>query len=173
MAADSGNRSNRMLMIVSAAAASILTVMVVTAVAMMAVEEAETMHVNESGDRSLPMSAGDASTDAILILDPQGRDADILMPTKVSRPGCENTDSCYVPSVHTATAGRPITWINEDSAFHSVTSGKYDKPGDTFDSGFMDPYDLYTLSFMVPGTYNYYCTLHPWMEGVIVITPDE
>ncbi len=52
--------------------------------------------------------------------------ADVIMPTKVSRPGCEELDRCYIPSEIVTEKGKQITWINEDSAFHSVTSGLYD-----------------------------------------------
>jgi plastocyanin len=96
-------------------------------------------------------------------------DADVIMPTKVSRPGCEETDSCYIPSIITAKPGEEITWINEDSAFHSVTSGSYDEPTDMFDSGYLDPYQSFSLSFEEKGTYDYFCTLHPWMKGQVII----
>ena len=94
---------------------------------------------------------------------------DVIMPTKVSRPGCEIEDRCYIPSVITVERGKQVTWVNEDSAFHSVTSGFYDAPTDLFDSGHMDPYETYSLTFDEPGTYDYYCTLHPWMEGQVIV----
>ena len=94
---------------------------------------------------------------------------DVVMPTKVSRPGCEETDRCYIPSVVTVSTGESVTWVNEDSAFHSVTSGFYDAPIDLFDSGHLDPFDSYTLTFDESGTYDYFCTLHPWMEGKVIV----
>ena len=101
--------------------------------------------------------------------DPNTTQADVIMPTKSSRPGCEETDACYIPTIITIDAGMNVTWINEDSAFHSVTSGLYDQPIDTFDSGYMDPYDAYTLTFEQPGTFDYFCTLHPWMKGQVIV----
>lgn len=97
--------------------------------------------------------------------------ADIIMPTKVSRPGCEETDSCYVPTRFTAKMGQSVTWLNQDSAFHSVTSGTYDEPVEDFDSGYMDPYQTFTLTFEKAGVVDYFCTLHPWMEGQIIVEP--
>ena len=94
---------------------------------------------------------------------------DVIMPTKVSRPGCEEIDRCYIPSMITISAGESVTWVNEDSAFHSVTSGFYDEPIDLFDSGYLDPFDSYTLTFDESGTFDYFCTLHPWMEGKVVV----
>ena len=95
--------------------------------------------------------------------------ADVIMPTKVSRPGCEKIDKCYMPSKITVEKGSSVTWINEDSAFHSVTSGVYDEPTGLFDSGYMDPYQTFSYLFDTSGTYDYYCTLHPWMEGQVIV----
>ena len=95
--------------------------------------------------------------------------ADVIMPTKVSRPGCEKIDKCYIPSKITVETGSSVTWINEDSAFHSVTSGVYDEPTGLFDSGYMDPYQTFSYVFDTSGTYDYYCTLHPWMEGKVIV----
>ena len=94
---------------------------------------------------------------------------DIIMPTKVSRPGCEQEDRCYVPSQIIIEKGNQVTWVNEDSAFHSVTSGFYDAPSDLFDSGHLDPFESYTLTFHETGIYDYFCTLHPWMQGQVIV----
>ena len=97
-------------------------------------------------------------------------DVDVFMPTKSSRPGCEETDLCYIPSVIEINAGESITWQNQDVAFHSVTSGTYDNPNGLFDSGHLDPHQLFTLTFDNTGEYDYFCTLHPWMNGQIKVT---
>ena len=94
---------------------------------------------------------------------------DVIMPTKVSRPGCEETDSCYVPHIITIKQGEQVTWLNGDVAFHSVTSGLYDSPSDLFDSGHLDPQEKFTVSFDEKGIFNYFCTLHPWMAGQVVV----
>jgi len=94
---------------------------------------------------------------------------DVIMPTKVSRPGCEVNDNCYVPSLIVIEKGKQVTWVNEDSAFHSVTSGFYTAPTELFDSGYLDPFESYTLTFDEAGTYDYFCTLHPWMKGQVIV----
>jgi len=94
---------------------------------------------------------------------------DVIMPTKVSRPGCEENDRCYIPSLIVIEKGKQVTWVNEDSAFHSITSGYYDTPTDLFDSGHLDPFESYTLTFDEAGTYDYFCTLHPWMKGQVIV----
>jgi plastocyanin len=94
---------------------------------------------------------------------------DVIMPTKVSRPGCEENDRCYIPSLIVIEKGKQVTWVNEDSAFHSITSGYYGAPTDLFDSGHLDPFESYTLTFDKTGTYDYFCTLHPWMKGQVIV----
>jgi len=95
--------------------------------------------------------------------------ADVIMPTKVSRPGCDIEDVCYIPSNIVVEKGGSVTWLNEDSSFHTVTSGFYGEPTDLFDSGYLDPYEYYTLSFDEIGTYDYFCTLHPWMMAQVIV----
>ena len=94
---------------------------------------------------------------------------DIVMPTKVSRPGCEKTDSCYTPSKIVIKQGDSVTWVNEDAAFHSVTSGYYDDPSGLFDSGYLDTEGSFIFIFKNIGTYDYFCTLHPWMKGQVIV----
>jgi plastocyanin len=95
--------------------------------------------------------------------------ADVIMPTKVSRPGCEKTNNCYIPSTIVIKEGQLATWVNEDAAFHSVTSGFYGTPTGLFDSGYLDPYQSFSFTFDESGVYDYYCTLHPWMKGQVIV----
>ena len=94
---------------------------------------------------------------------------DVVIPMKVSRPGCDIEDICYIPSNIVVEKGKSVTWLNEDSSFHSVTSGFYPEPSGFFDSGHLDPYQSYTLSFDEIGTYDYFCTLHPWMFAQVIV----
>ncbi|CAD6368973.1 Blue (Type1) copper domain-containing protein [metagenome] len=100
---------------------------------------------------------------------PQNIKADVIMPTKVSRPGCENTDSCYIPSKIEIKKGESVTWVNQDAAFHSVTAGSYGEPSELFDSTYLDPEESFTFIFENIGTYDYFCTLHPWMKGQVIV----
>ena len=94
---------------------------------------------------------------------------DVIIPIKVSRPGCDIEDICYIPSNIVVEKGKSVTWLNEDSSFHSVTSGFYPEPSGLFDSGHLDPYQSYTLSFDEYGVYDYFCTLHPWMKAQVIV----
>ena len=99
----------------------------------------------------------------------QDINVDVFMPTKSSRPGCEQTDSCYIPSVIEIQSGESVTWQNQDVAFHSITSGSYDNPEELFDSGHLDPNQSFTFKFDESGDYDYFCTLHPWMKGKVLV----
>ncbi len=96
-------------------------------------------------------------------------EADVIIPIKVSRPGCDIEDICYIPPNIVVEKGKSVTWLNEDSSFHSVTSGFYPEPSGLFDSGHLDPYQSYTLSFDEYGVYDYFCTLHPWMKAQVIV----
>lgn len=96
-----------------------------------------------------------------------GSNFDIVMTNKSSRPGCEKTNSCYVPHELTISVGESVTWKNDDVAFHSVTSGFYDSPTELFDSGHLDPSEIFSINFDEKGDFDFFCTLHPWMKGII------
>ncbi len=95
--------------------------------------------------------------------------ATVTMPTKSSRPGCDETNTCYIPSKISIKQGESVTWLNEDAAFHSVTSGTYENPHGMFDSGYLDPNESFSIKFEESGTFDYFCTLHPWMKGKVVV----
>jgi plastocyanin len=105
----------------------------------------------------------------VLELSIQNNDVDVIMPTKSSRPGCDETNLCYIPSEITIKTGESVTWQNQDAAFHSITSGFYDKPNDLFDSGHLDPNQMFSVKFEEEGMYDYFCTLHPWMAGKVIV----
>jgi len=62
-----------------------------------------------------------------------------------------------------------VVWTNNDSAAHTVTSASTPAGVKAFDSGIFAPDATFTETFTVPGTYEYYCTLHPWMAGIVVV----
>ena len=106
-----------------------------------------------------------AETETVEIETVEEVEAMVTIPVKAARPACGPHPECYIPSYYVAKVDEPVIWLNEDSAFHSVTSGSYEEPTDLFDSGHMDPYGIFTYTFEEPGMYPYFCTLHPWMAG--------
>ena len=86
----------------------------------------------------------------------------------------------YDPPVMSITTGDTIIWYNDDKEGHTVTSGEgsgrygwmsdnFGKPDDYFDSGRFMPGESWSFTFDDSGTFSYYCTIHPWMEGVVVV----
>jgi hypothetical protein len=64
--------------------------------------------------------------------------------------------------------GDTIIWKNADTSFHTVTSGSEAKGLDgIFDSKEFGPGKSFTYKFSEIGIFPYYCTLHPWMSGVV------
>ena len=72
----------------------------------------------------------------------------------------------YGPKSITVPAGTTVTWINKDPEVHTVV----DKGG-TFRSEALDSGDSFTFTFNEPGTYNFFCTLHPQMTGTVTVVP--
>jgi plastocyanin len=69
----------------------------------------------------------------------------------------------FQPSVLTVKKGTTITWVNEDSVAHTVTSDDGKFPS----SGNLDKADTYQFQFNTPGSYGYHCSPHPFMKGTI------
>jgi plastocyanin len=77
----------------------------------------------------------------------------------------------YDPSPLTAKAGTSVTWTNKDSSIHTVTSGLPEKGdvGTLFDSSLISPGNTFVHVFDKQGTFDYSCTLHPFMHGQIIV----
>ena len=83
-------------------------------------------------------------------------------------PGCEETNECYLPSDATVAVGATVTWSNDDTAAHTVTSGSVDAgPTGVFDSGLFMAGATFEYTFTEAGTYDYFCMVHPWMTGIL------
>lgn len=70
----------------------------------------------------------------------------------------------FVPSTIVVTAGQTVTFDNEDDDAHTVTA-----TDGSFDSKGLDTHQRWTHVFAKPGRYAYFCTLHPFMKGVVVV----
>jgi predicted secreted protein with PEFG-CTERM motif len=87
-----------------------------------------------------------------------------------STPGCENTDNCFIPSTVVITAGGTVTWENTDNAAHTATSGSpSDGPDGVWDSSLMMVNGSYSVTLDDEGTYPYFCMVHPWMQGTVIV----
>ncbi len=101
------------------------------------------------------------------------------MPAGAGVPGCETNNMCYTPTHLMVNLGTTVTWINSDGSIpHTVTAGWVDGEsigldypgGNGFDSDFMSGGAEFKHTFETPGEYDYYCQLHPWMIGSVIVT---
>jgi amicyanin len=74
----------------------------------------------------------------------------------------------FVPEKLTIKAGTTVTWTNEDDIPHRVASATK-----AFKSKTLDSDDSYSFTFTTPGTYEYFCSLHPHMTRTVVVEPAE
>jgi len=72
----------------------------------------------------------------------------------------------FDPPKLTIRAGTKVTWINHDDVPHTATSST--KPR-AFDSGTLDTDEKFSYVFATPGTYDYFCAVHPKMTAQIIV----
>ena len=70
----------------------------------------------------------------------------------------------FLPQRITVKAGTTVTWINEDDVPHTIVSSSK-----VFKSKALDTADKFSFTFTTPGTYDYFCSLHPHMTGAVVV----
>jgi plastocyanin len=70
----------------------------------------------------------------------------------------------FVPATIKLKGGGRITWVNRDSAPHTATAKDH-----AFDTGTLQQGQSKTITLKRPGTYAYICTVHPFMQGTVVV----
>ena len=86
----------------------------------------------------------------------------------------------YQPPVVTINVNQSVTWVNQDKELHTVTSGKsagreglignsVGEPDGLFDSGHINVGQSWTHKFTQAGTFEYFCSIHPWMQGYVIV----
>jgi nitrite reductase (NO-forming) len=81
-----------------------------------------------------------------------------------------NNKVFYDPTPAKVKTSTTITWTNDDTLPHTVTSGNADTgPSGEFDSGIVMGAGSFTHTFDKPGTFDYYCALHPYMRGQVIV----
>ena len=71
----------------------------------------------------------------------------------------------FAPATLTVSPGTEVTWVNHDDIPHTVVSD--DKA--TFKSRALDTDEKFRFTFTKPGTYTYFCSLHPKMTAKVVV----
>jgi amicyanin len=103
-----------------------------------------------SGMQSPPASASATAADSPA---PQGGTAVAI------------TDFKFNPAALTVPVGTAVTWTNQDAEPHTIAAkdGSFHSPG-------MDTHGTYSFTFTTPGSYDYICSIHPFMTGTVVVT---
>ncbi|HEX5457318.1 MAG TPA: plastocyanin/azurin family copper-binding protein [Candidatus Nitrosotalea sp.] len=84
---------------------------------------------------------------------------------------CVAAKNCFTPNPLTVTPGTTVTWKNTDNAIHYVCSGKPsdDECGTVFEGDGIKPGKTFQFTFANAGTFDYFCSVHPWMTGQVIV----
>ena len=86
-------------------------------------------------------------------------------------PGSSSPFNGYVPNDVTVSSNTSVSWTNQDTSSHTITSGDFTTgPSGQFDSGLLNTRATFTHQFTTPGVYSYYCTIFPFMSGIVNVT---
>jgi plastocyanin len=92
------------------------------------------------------------------------------VPAGTASPGCEESNSCYLPASLSVSVGDTVEWDNIDTAAHTVTAGSpAEGPSGAFDSSLLMAGASYSFTFDAAGSYDYFCMVHPWMTGKVTV----
>jgi len=75
----------------------------------------------------------------------------------------------FAPSATTVSVGTKITWTNMDGAPHTATAGVSPTSSGLFDTGTINRDKTVSVVLKKPGTFTYFCALHPFMKGTVTV----
>ena len=123
-------------------------------------------HSEDSKEHEAMMAADKAAADKAAAKAPMSAEVEPVAGS--AAPGCE--PDCYDPASVTISAGGTVTFVNSDTAPHTVTSGSAtDGPDGVWDSSLLMVNSSYSVTLDSPGNYPYFCMVHPWMEGTVIV----
>ncbi len=97
-------------------------------------------------------------------------ETEVTIPNEASDISCAESGSCFLPGEVTIGVGESVTWHNDSGVIHTVTSGNAeDGPDGVFDSSIIMSDDTFTHTFTETGQYEYFCSIHPWMTGTVIV----
>jgi plastocyanin len=70
----------------------------------------------------------------------------------------------FTPDTIEVAVGTTVVWTNDDDIPHALAETER-----RFKSKALDTGDTYSFTFTTPGSYDYFCSLHPHMKGKIVV----
>jgi len=94
-----------------------------------------------------------------------------MSPGAGSDQSCVAAKNCFSPSEANIAVGDTVTWTNTDKVGHTTTSGEPsdNQTGTVWDSSLVAAGKSYSFTFQNAGDYHYFCMVHPWMTGEIVV----
>jgi plastocyanin len=119
--------------------------------------------------RALPLAAAAMLAQNLFTSGLPAYAADTAAPQQVAavQPATVTIDNfAFGPALTMIAPGTKVTWVNKDEEPHTVTSAD---GGKTFKSDALDTNDKFSFTFDKPGTYKYFCSIHPHMIGTIVV----
>ncbi len=97
-------------------------------------------------------------------------ETEVTIPNEAADISCAESGSCFLPNEVTIGVGESVTWHNDSFAIHTVTSGNFEVgPDGVFDSSIVMAGDTFTHTFTETGQYEYFCSIHPWMTGTVLV----
>ena len=100
--------------------------------------------------------------------------AEVDMAVGSSIVGCETTNECYIPHMVTIDVGGEVMWNNIDAMAHTVTAGTpAEGLSEHFDSSLVAPGAMFSHEFTEAGIFDYFCMVHPWMVGIVMVSSEE
>jgi alcohol dehydrogenase (cytochrome c) len=81
-------------------------------------------------------------------------------------------DFAFQPGTIIVPPGTTVTWTNDGAQPHSATSTVSESNAVKFDSGILNPGQKFSFTLDKPGTYDYFCIVHPFMRGKVIVDPN-
>jgi plastocyanin len=127
--------------------------------------------INNQSGTSANETAGNDTTNQATSLNAPPASGSVTTVSIVVGASVPTNAQFYEPNPARTTVGSMVTWVNDDTAPHTVTSGTVEgntpAPDGRFDSGIMNPGNSFPFVFDKAGEYPYYCSIHPWMTGKV------
>ena len=131
----------------------------------MILSSTDTMKIQNKAILLAVLAVGVLSTIA-----PSAFAAEVSVPAGSALPECADTNDCFIPAEISVEVGETVTWSNDDTGPHTVTSGSAaDGPDGIFDSMLFMSGETFEATFDTEGEYPYFCIVHPWMSGVVIV----
>jgi plastocyanin len=117
---------------------------------------------DDDGAKDDPTAAGDAT---VAVATASGDADHATLVRAVEGDGDPRDAWTFDPVEITVVTGTEITFTNDGDEVHTATADD-----GLFDTGTLNAGDSELVTFETAGTFNYHCSLHPWMTGEIVVT---